>query len=98
MMVSFGKPVAEPTSDVIQARRAMAIGSFIFDFSTSCSATFLRLCPCNRTRVVAILLAPRQHEYSGFVQQCRGVCPRLQRLLDTCGSPSVNARTFPLTE
>ena len=24
MMVAFGKPVAEPTSDAIQARRAMA--------------------------------------------------------------------------
>jgi hypothetical protein len=35
MMALFGKPVAEPSSDAIQARRAMAIGSSIFDFSTS---------------------------------------------------------------
>jgi hypothetical protein len=37
----------------------MAIGSSIFDFSTLFRATFLRLCPCNRTRVVDALLASR---------------------------------------
>jgi hypothetical protein len=76
MMFLFGKPVAEPSSDAIQARRAMAIGSSIFDFSTLFRATFLRLCPCNRTRVVDVLLASRQHEYSGFVQPWRRGCPR----------------------
>jgi hypothetical protein len=30
----------------------MAFGFPIFDFSSTCSAKFLRLCLCNRTRVV----------------------------------------------
>jgi len=47
IMVSFGKPVAEQTSDAIQARRAMGHhGSSKVDFSSRCfGATFLRLCP-----------------------------------------------------
>jgi hypothetical protein len=47
MMFPFGKLVAEPTSDAIHARRAMAHhGSSIVVLSTRLvRATFLHLCP-----------------------------------------------------
>ena len=44
MMVFLGKRVAEPSSDAIQARRAMDSGSSTFDLSTSGSV--LRSVPC----------------------------------------------------
>jgi len=71
MMVSFGKRVAKPSSDTIHMRRAMAIGSSIRLLYLLFRATFLRLCSCNRTRIVDVLLASRHHEYSGFVR-CAG--------------------------
>jgi hypothetical protein len=57
--VSFGKPVADPTSHAIQARRAMALGPFVFDFSTSCSV----LRSCAYVHAIALRLALLLQEY-----------------------------------
>src|SRR6267142_2361190 len=67
IIVSFGKPAAEPSSDGTQATRAMAIGSSSFDCST-CSA--LRSCAyvhVSALGLLDVLLASRKHECSWFV-------------------------------
>jgi hypothetical protein len=63
MMVGCGRLVPEPGSDAILARRAMPIGSSIFDRVTACfKLRGYAYVHATRKRVVGLLRASSDHE------------------------------------
>jgi len=71
MMFPFGKPVAEPRSDAIQASHSALRLLDRSPLYPLVRATFLRLCPCNRTRVGASSLGIFQRARRAFPDRYR---------------------------